>query len=130
VVTSIKNGTHYGESLLYSDEETELTPSRGSYRLRSPFPDPAHPNLDVSEPLQPGEWEEIERLANFWAPQTLPSVIGMPDASDAGAEFIEVSDGAQSKRVEFEVPRVPPEIALLVERLRAIRGRFRARYRR
>jgi hypothetical protein len=80
--------------------------------------------------LPPGEWEELERLADLWTPQMLPAVIGMPDASDAGAEFVEVADGARSKRVEFEVPRVPPEIASLVERLRAIRGRFRARYRR
>lgn len=130
MATSIKNGTHYGESLLYSDEEIEVTPGRAFYRLRSPLPDAAHPDLEIQEPSPPGEWEELERLADPWAPGMLPAVIGMPDAADAGAEFVEVADGTRSKRVEFEVARVPPEIASLVERLRAIRGRFRARYRR
>jgi hypothetical protein len=130
VVTSIRNGTHYGESLLYSDEEVELTPGQARYRARSRFPDPVHPDLDVPEPLPPGEWEEIERLAGLWTPHALPAVVGMPDASDAGAEFVEVSEGTQRRRVEFDVLVVPPEIAALVERLRAIRARLRARHRR
>src|SRR5690349_17580587 len=100
VMTTIRNGTYLGECVIYCNEHVVVTPETEVYTLTSPYPDPEHPDIRVEERTDPAEWSGLLALVDWDALQALPRTIGLPDASDAGGELVEISDGQQVKRVD------------------------------
>ena len=50
---------------------------------------------------------------DFEAFKALPSIIGCPDCTDGGAEWVEVKKGKQSHKVTFEYNKPPKELVEL-----------------
>ena len=72
-------------------------------------------------------WEEIKKSADLKKFNSLPSKIGCTDCKDAAIEWIEISDGKNSKRVEFDYGKNVPEIQNLVDELRKMRESVQAK---
>lgn len=55
----------------------------------------------------------LTNSVNFDAFLNLPSIIGCPDCTDGGAEWIEISSGGKSHKVTFEYGKAPVELSSL-----------------
>jgi hypothetical protein len=127
---TIKNGTYLGDCLVHCDEDVTVSPDKVVYALTSRVPDARNPDIRAERPPPPGVWEGLERALDWPAVRALPDRIGLPDASDAGGEFLEVSLEGATKRVDFPLGAVIPEIGPLLDALRDLRARLAGEHRR
>jgi hypothetical protein len=128
-VTVLRNGTYFGECLVDCNEEIAVTPEKVTYSLTSNVPDADHPDIHAEGPVTRSEWEQLTGAIDSEALRSLPETIGQPDATDAGGEFLEVSDGARM-RVDFDLDATIPEVAPLLDALRGLRARLARQHRR
>jgi hypothetical protein len=129
-MTVLKNGTYFGECLVDCNEEITVTPDKVTYSLTSNVPDSDHLDIHAEGPVSRSEWEALAGAIDWEALRSLPETIGQPDAADAGGEFVEVSRGATTKRVDFQLGATVPEVASLLDALRRLRARLADRHRR
>jgi hypothetical protein len=127
---TIKNGTYLGDCLVHCDEEVSVDADRLTYSLTSRVPDADNPDIHAESPPPPGTWQSIERALDLTAVRSLPDTIGLPDAADEGGEFLEVSVGDTTKRVDFPRDAEVPEVAPLLDALRDLRARLAREHRR
>jgi hypothetical protein len=128
-LTSARNGTYQGECLVHCNEEVTVSPGELRYDLTSPAPDPANPDIHASEPLTPERWAAVVDAAERSAVDRLPARIGMPDAYDAGGEFLELVRDDEVKRVDLDQGTELPDAAPLLALLRELRGELASRHR-
>ena len=126
---TFRNGTYLGDCLVHCDEEVSVVPEAVTYSLTSRVPDARNPDIRVQAPPPPGIWDALERALDRDAVRALPARIGLPDAADAGGEFLEVSDGEATTRVDFPKGASVPEVAPLLDALRDLRARLAAEHR-
>jgi hypothetical protein len=126
---TIRNGTYLGDCLVHCDEDVTVSPDNVVYALTSKVPDARNPDIHAEGMPPPGVWEELERALDWPAVQALPDKIGLPDAGDAGGEFLEVSVEGATKRVDFPLGAAVPEIAPLLDALRELRARLAGEHR-
>jgi hypothetical protein len=127
---TVRNGTYLGDCLVHCDEEVSAEPERVTYSLTSRVPDADNPDIHAEGAPPPGAWEEIERALDPAALRSLPDRIGLPDAADQGGEFLELSDGDGTKRVDFPRDAEVPEVAPLLAAMRDLRARLAREHRR
>jgi hypothetical protein len=127
---TVRNGTYLGDCLVHCDEEVSVEPGRVAYSLTSRVPDADNPDIHVEDAPPPGTWEAIERAVDLAALRSLPDTIGLPDAADQGGEFLEVSEGETTKRVDFPRDAEVPEVAPLLAAMRDLRARLAREHRR
>lgn len=127
-VERIENGTYKGECLLDCEETIVVTPSTLTYSLTSPFPDAAHPDIRVELALQPSSWQQLVSLLDLDALRSLSPPPDAADASDAGGEFVAVSDGQSVTRRDFALGTTPGRLAPLLQRLRELRAELAQRH--
>ncbi|MGH2744489.1 MAG: hypothetical protein ACRDN8_18815 [Thermoleophilaceae bacterium] len=127
---TIKNGTYLGDCLVHCDEDVTVVPDKVTYSLTSRVPDARNPDIHAESAPPPGVWEALERALDWAAVRSLPDTIGLPDAADEGGEFLEVSVGDATKRVEFPRGAAVPEVAPLLDQLRDLRARLAREHRR
>ena len=127
---TIRNGTYLGDCLVHCDEEVSVDPDRVTYSLTSRVPDADNPDIHVEAAPPPGTREAIERAVDLAAVRSLPDTIGLPDAADQGGEFLEVSGGDTTKRVDFPRDAEVPEVAPLLAAMRDLRARLAREHRR
>ena len=127
---AIRNGTYLGDCLVHCDEEVSVDPDRVAYSLTSRVPDADNPDIHVEDAPSPGTWEAIDRAVDLAALRSLPDTIGLPDAADQGGEFLEVSEGDTTKRVDFPRDAEVPEVAPLLAAMRDLRARLARDHRR
>ena len=118
----IKTGTDAGFCLGYCSKEFVITPEKIIY---------TQGGRDVSDitkeiPFSKAEWKELEALIDFKKFNSLPDNIGCPGCADAPVEFIEITKGDITKRVNFEVIGDAPEIKELIMALHKIRSPIEA----
>ncbi len=126
---TFRNGTYLGDCLVHCDEEVSVVPEAVTYSLTSRVPDARNPDIRVQAPPPPGTWDAVERALDRDAVRALPPRIGLPDAADAGGEFLEVSDGEATTRVDFPKGASVPEVAALLDALRGLRARLASEHR-
>lgn len=126
----LRNGTYFGECLVDCNEEITVTPEKVTYSLTSNVRDADHPDIHAEGPVTRSEWEELAGALDSEALRSLPETIGQPDAADAGGEFLEVSQGAVTRRVNFDLGAPVPEVAPLLDALRGLRARLARQHRR
>lgn len=118
----IKTGTDAGFCLGYCSKEFVITPEKIIY---------TQGGRDVSDitkeiPFSKAAWKELEALIDFKKFNSLPDNIGCPGCADAPVEFIEITKGDITKRVNFEVIGDAPEIKELIMALHKIRSPIEA----
>lgn len=117
--TSISSGYSFGECIGYCHQEVVFRSAVATYSLR-----PSNSELGEIEgevPTTPEEWQELLAAVELQALQALPDVLGCPDCTDGGAEWIEVEIGNTLKRVTFEFGTAIPSIQPLLDLVRARR---------
>jgi hypothetical protein len=75
--------------------------------------------------ISQAKWNEIKMLANLDAFSNVANVLGCPDCTDGGAEYIEVQVNDQKYRVTFPYGKTIPGFETLVDTLRAQRNTFK-----
>lgn len=118
----LKNGTYFGECLVDCNEEITVTADKVTYSLTSNVSDSDHPDIHAEGPVTRSDWDALTGAIDWEALRSLPETIGQPDATDAGGEFLEVSEGAE-RRVDFPLGATVPELAPLLHALRGLRAR-------
>jgi hypothetical protein len=126
---TVRNGTYLGDCLVHCDEEVAVAPDRVGYSLTSRVPDADNPDIHAESAPPPGAWEAVERALDLAAVRSLPDRIGLPDAADQGGEFLEVSVGETTKRIDFPRDADVPEVAPLLDALRGLRARLAREHR-
>ncbi|HEY9841983.1 MAG: hypothetical protein ACAI44_04190 [Candidatus Sericytochromatia bacterium] len=75
-----------------------------------------YPDRIISQPTDAATWQKLVGLADWKVFSALPERIGCPDCADGGADWVELHNGDQSRRVTFEPPAgLPQQAALLTE---------------
>lgn len=127
---TLGNGTYLGDCLVHCDESVTVSPDKVTYSLTSKVPDARNPDIHAEAPPPPGTWEALERALDVAAVRSLPETIGLPDAADEGGEYLDVSVGDLTKRVDFSAGADVPAIAPLLGLLRDLRSKLAAEHRR
>ena len=81
------------------------------------------PEKTTTVPISQEEWSELVDAVDFQKFNSLPDKIGCPGCADAPVEWIEISFGGKTKRIEFEARDSIPEITSLIIKLQEIRNR-------
>ena len=126
----LRNGTYLGDCLVHCDEEISVSAEAVTYSLTSKVPDARNPDIRAEVPPPPDLWETLAQAVERHAVRSLPARIGLPDAADAGGEFLEVSEGDETTRVDFPREASVPEVAPLLDALRELRAQFAEEHRR
>ncbi|WP_018618864.1 hypothetical protein [Spirosoma luteum] len=71
------------------------------------------------------QWNDIKTLANLDAFGKIANVLGCPDCTDGGAEYIEIQVDNQKHRVTFPYGKTIPGFETLVDILRTQRNTFK-----
>lgn len=75
--------------------------------------------------ISQARWNEIKPLANLDEFSKVAAVLGCPDCTDGGAEYIEIQVNNQKHRVTFPYGKKIPGFEALVDSLRAQRNAFK-----
>ena len=75
--------------------------------------------------ISQAQWNEIKTLANLNTFSKIANVLGCPDCTDGGAEYIEIQMDAQKYRVTFPYGKTIPGFETLVDNLRIQRNTFK-----
>ncbi|EGG42145.1 Hypothetical protein Nlim_0984 [Candidatus Nitrosarchaeum limnium SFB1] len=114
----IKTGTNSGHCIGYCSKEFIITPEKITY---------TESGRDVSDktkdiPFSKSNWNELVDLIDVQKFNSLPDRIGCPGCADAPVEWIEITFGNKTKRIEFENGDDIPEINKLISVLQKIRS--------
>lgn len=120
-LSKIRTGTYFGECLIHCNETLTITPKKTHYALTSNVQDPHNPDITVEKETAQKVWKELQKLIDWAEFMALPSTIGQPDHADQGGEWLEITFGGTTKRIDFEMDASVPEIDSLLQRLREIR---------
>lgn len=126
---SIKTGTYFGECLGYCNDELSITSEKMIYLKTTNVKDETYPDIVEEAAITTEDWNDLVALVDLDTFNALPDTIGCPDCADQGGEWVEISDGRTTKRIDFELGASVAEIDRLVSRLRGLREEFSSRHR-
>jgi len=123
----IRYGTSFGECICHCSKMLTLCDGIGTMTISGGAKTNC-PEIHQTLILSGKEWVELAQSIDWQALEALPDVIGCPDCTDGGAEWVEVvsrsrstSTGtSRSKRVTFEYGDIIESIDALLSRLREI----------
>ena len=122
ILPVIKTGTNSGFCIGYCLKDFVITPEKIVYiQSGRDFADPKLPQIVKQVPFSKAKWNELLGLVNFEKFSSLPDRIGCPGCADAPVEWIEITYGTQTKKIEFERGDNIPEIKDLILALQEIR---------
>lgn len=119
----IKTGTSFGFCIGYCSLEVMITENNVEYIKRSRDKDNYPPKV-LNLLLSNSEWEDLIEIINMDEFEKLDDVIGCPDCTDGGSEWIEIILKQKRKKVTFEYGDSLKETNKLLEKLRGIRNRY------
>jgi len=117
----IRTGVYRGECIGYCYEDMTITPNDAVHVKYALPRDPSWPDIVHQVRLGVRKWNKLVQsldLEAFWA---LPRKIGDPDAADQGGEWLEISEGEKTKRVDFVLDAEIREISPFLKMLRELR---------
>ena len=118
----IKTGTYFGLCTGYCNEELFINSERVIFLKTSNDPsDEEYPDIIEEVSITSEEWSNLVASVNLDEFNSLPDIAGCPDCADGGGEWIEISAGETTKRVDFEFGASVPEIDNLLKGLRDLR---------
>ena len=124
--TIIKTGTYAGLCLGYCIHDFVITSEKILYSQKGlEFVSDVREKLPVKIkqiPISESKWQELTDSIDLQKFNSIPERIGCPGCADGIVEWIEISDGKKTKKIEFEPKDSIPEINELVIMLREIRN--------
>ncbi|HYD95066.1 MAG TPA: hypothetical protein VEC01_07065 [Noviherbaspirillum sp.] len=118
----VKSGWSFGMCLEKCDGTVQIAKDGASFRSGGGKDGAALPEQGIWGAVSEKEWEALQ--AGFGSVPDV--VIGCPDCADEGREWIEISRGATTKRVEFSCKAQLDAAPGFLATVRAIRGRLAA----
>jgi hypothetical protein len=122
----IKTGTYAGYCIGYCTKEFTINPEKiifsqnGREFVSEEWTDLVEKTKETQ--LSQSEWDKLIDLIDFQKFNSLPDRIGCPGCADAPVEWIEISSGDTTKKIEFENGDAIPEIKNLIQALQEIRN--------
>jgi hypothetical protein len=116
-VLSIKHGTSFGHCRGYCTKESIYTPTTFEY-IESSRDAEKEPARITKNNFTEAEFQTLVATIDFNKWNALEERIGCPDCADGGAEYIEITTTAGTKRVTFEFGASVAEIQELILKLR------------
>jgi hypothetical protein len=123
-IVSIETGTFYGECTEYCWTELLMRPSTATL-VSSAWKD-RPPKVTERRELSSAAWSKLVGAVDKAAFLALPEVIGCPDCTDGGGEWIEIDFGSAKKRVTFQANAAVPALDGLTAELRPVRKELSA----
>jgi hypothetical protein len=114
----IKTGTDSLFCLGYCFKEFVITPEKIIYTQSGRDVNDITKEISFSK----SDWNELTSLVDFQKFNSLPDSIGCPGCADAPIEWIEITKGDKTKKIQFEVVDDAPEFKKLILALHEIRG--------
>ena len=119
----IKTGTNAGFCIGYCSKEFVITPEKIIYTNNGRYSgDENSDPPQITKEIPFSDWNELVDLVDFKKFSSLPDRIGCPGCADAPVEWIEITYGDKTKKIEFERGDEIPEIKEIVLALQTIRG--------
>lgn len=121
---TINYGTSFGECLGYCQRDLVID-DRLALFTKSSW-QPGYPDLTIAGELTAKEWSQLLQNIDWPEFQKLPDIIGCPDCTDGGAEWIEIKYPDITKNVMFEYGTSLEGHGALLQQLRGIFARMEA----
>lgn len=119
-VTSIVHGTSFGHCRGYCKREETYAGSQVIFTTFSR--DTAnYPRLEKTESLPDGEMKRLAAAINWEKWNAMDTIIGCPDCTDAGAEYLVITTMKGTKKVLFDAHSNPDGLETLLAILRGKR---------
>lgn len=115
----IRTGTTFGRCIGYCIHSVQITPEKIEFYQADQRK--RRPKITGTRRISEETWQALTALIELEEFTALPEVVGCPDCDDGGMEWIEISYGDTTKRVEFEYHTSIPKIDGLIKMLREIR---------
>lgn len=119
-VTRIVHGTSFGNCRGYCKREETYSGSQVVFTTFSR--DTAnYPRMEKNENLPEGEMERLAAAINWEKWNAMDTIIGCPDCTDAGAEYLVITTNKGTKKVLFDAHSNPEGLETLLAILRGKR---------
>lgn len=114
-------GSYAGMCIGWCDSETIIEPGSIRRISRSFSEKKKYPNMESKCPIARKDWDELQRFIDAGVLAAFVGRIGCPGCADELVEWVELefSDGTK-KSVSYNEGAATPQIAALLERIRAI----------
>ena len=117
----VRTGSYAGMCIGWCDSETIIEPGSIRRISRSFSEKKKYPKMESKYPIARKDWDELQRSIDAGVLAAFVGRIGCPGCADEPVEWAEVefSDGTK-KSVSCNSGSAPPQIAALIERIKAI----------
>lgn len=115
----IQYGTHFGKCLGYCKKSIIITPSTIIHSKKPNYINDTYPNVKEEKPFNKTSFDSLVKQLNPIKFFDIDTVIGCPDCTDGGAEFIEFTKKDNTThRVTFEYGTSPMPVSKIIDDLR------------
>jgi hypothetical protein len=121
----IKYGISFGECLGYCQFDLTITESAIVFHKNGFDLEGLLPEISATEIIDAENWEELVYKIDFASFLSLDSIIGCPDCTDGGAEWVEIKNRDIIYKVTFEYLDEPDEFSAYIDILRNYLNAFR-----
>ena len=121
----VKYGISFGECLGYCRYDLTITGSTIVFHKNGFDLEGLLPEISATEIIDAENWEELVYKIDFASFLSLDSIIGCPDCTDGGAEWVEVKNRDVIHRVTFEYMDEPSDLAAYIDLLRDYLNTFK-----
>jgi hypothetical protein len=118
-IVSIGYGTSFGD-IGYCNRKIEIIGTDINFKATGQTVTGDLPEIDINGTISIEDWEELVNSIEFLVFRNMEEVIGCPDCTDGGAEWIEITTDNISHKIIFELENEPEEVEEYIESLREL----------
>lgn len=122
---TISSGTSFGMCTGYCQNDYTFNGTSVTLVQSSVRPQTTLTSKSCQSTISQSDWNTLKAAANVDLFSKQPKLIGCPDCTDAGSEYVEIQAGPQKYRVTFPFGRTIPGFESLVDALRNQREAFK-----
>lgn len=126
-IISIEYGTSFGECLGYCIRSIEITGTDVEFEASGWTITDKLPDINISGDISIEDWENLVNNIDFVVFRNLEEVIGCPDCTDGGVEWIEITTSELAHKITFEYFNEPEELQNYIDDLRNLMEQYEER---
>jgi len=126
-IISIEYGTSFGECLGYCIRSIEIAGIDVEFEASGQTVTDKLPDINISGEISIEDWQNLVNKIDFIVFRNLEEVIGCPDCTDGGSEWIEITTSELFHKVTFEYYNEPEEIQNYIDDLRNLMEQYEER---